>query len=255
MPEELILIEKHDNIGKITFNNGALNILNISMMEQVNEALKEFLNDLSLKALIIAHNGKAFSAGVDIGDHMGDKAKKMLDEFHDIFRNLNKIKCPTIASVRGAALGGGCEIALFCDIVLVSEKAKFGQPEIKVGVFPPVSAVILPFLVGSKITYEFLLQGEIIDANEAHRLGLVNHIFPSEAYEQEFTKFVDRFKNLSTVVLQYTKKAVRLSLGDDFDSKLDLVEKLYLEDLMSTYDANEGLNAFMEKRQPKWENK
>ncbi len=255
MPEQLILTEKHEDIGKITFNNGALNILNISMMEKINEALTEFLTDSSLKALIIAHNGKSFSVGVDIGDHMGDKAKKMLDEFHDIFRNLNKMKCPTIASVRGAALGGGCEVALFCDIILVSEKAKFGQPEIKVGVFPPVSAIILPFLVGSKKTYEFLLQGEIIDANEAHRLGLVNHIFPSESYEQEFTKFLDRFKNLSTVVLQYTKKAVRLGLDDDFDSKLDLVEKLYLDDLMSTYDANEGLNAFMEKRQPKWQNK
>jgi cyclohexa-1,5-dienecarbonyl-CoA hydratase len=255
LPEQLILSEKHEGIGKITFNNGALNILNISMMEQVNEALSEFFNDSSLKALIIAHNGKAFSAGVDIGDHMGDKAKKMIDEFHDIFRNLNKIKCPTIASVRGAALGGGCEVALFCDIVLISEKAKFGQPEIKVGVFPPVSAVILPFLAGSKKTFEFLLQGETFDAKEAHRLGLVNHIFPSESYEQDLTKFLNRFKNLSSVVLQYTKKAVRLGTSNDFDSKLELVEKLYLEGLMETYDANEGLNAFMEKRQPKWQNK
>jgi cyclohexa-1,5-dienecarbonyl-CoA hydratase len=255
LTEQLILVESSDKIGKITFNSGALNILNIPMMKQINEALLEFLKDESLKALIIANNGKAFSAGVDIGDHMGDTAKKMLEEFHDIFRNLNKIKCPTVASVKGAALGGGCEVALFCDIVIASERAKFGQPEIKVGVFPPVSAVILPFLIGPKKSFEFLLQGETIDAKEAHRVGLVNHIFPSESYEQEFTDFINRFKDLSTVVLQYTKKAIRLGLSNDFDSKLELVEKLYLEDLMATYDANEGLNAFMDKRQPKWQNK
>jgi cyclohexa-1,5-dienecarbonyl-CoA hydratase len=255
MTEQLILVEESYKIGKITFNSGALNILNIPMMEQINEALLEFLKDESLKTLIIANNGKAFSAGVDIGDHMGDKAKKMLEVFHDIFRNLNKMKCPTIASVRGAALGGGCEVALFCDIVIASERAKFGQPEIKVGVFPPVSAVILPFLIGSKRSFEFLLQGETIDANEAHKLGIVNHIFPSESYEQEFTNFINRFKKLSTVVLQYTKKAINLGISSNFESKLDLVEKLYLEDLMSTHDANEGLNAFMEKRKPEWQNK
>ncbi|MHA2113497.1 MAG: enoyl-CoA hydratase/isomerase family protein [Candidatus Hodarchaeales archaeon] len=255
MPEQLILIEKHEDIGKITFNNGALNILNIPMMVQINEALVEFLKDESLKAVIISNNGKAFSAGVDIGDHMGDKAKKMLEVFHDIFRNLNKMKCPTIASVKGAALGGGCEVALFCDIVIASERAKFGQPEIKVGVFPPVSAVILPFLMGKKESFEFLLQGETMDVNEARRLGLVNRIFPSESYEQEFTNYINRFKKLSTVVLQQTKKAINLGINNNFEAKLDLVEKQYLEELMATHDANEGLNAFMEKRKPKWQNK
>jgi cyclohexa-1,5-dienecarbonyl-CoA hydratase len=255
LSDQLILFEKHEDIGKITFNNGALNILNIPMMEQINGALSEFLKDESLKAVIISNNGKAFSAGVDIGDHMGDKAKKMLEEFHDIFRNLNEMKCPTIASVKGAALGGGCEVAIFCDIVIASERAKFGQPEIKVGVFPPVSAVILPFLIGQKKSFEFLLQGETMDVNEAHRLGLVNHIFPSESYEQEFTDFINRFKKLSTVVLQHTKKAIYSAINSNFESKLDVVEKQYLEELMATHDADEGLNAFMEKRRPEWQNK
>ncbi|MHA2167951.1 MAG: enoyl-CoA hydratase/isomerase family protein [Candidatus Hodarchaeales archaeon] len=186
---------------------------------------------------------------------MGDKAKKMLEVFHDIFRNLNKMKCPTIASVKGAALGGGCEVAIFCDIVIASERAKFGQPEIKVGVFPPVSAVILPFLIGQKKSFEFLFQGETMDVNEAHRLGLVNHIFPSESYEKEFTDFIYRFKKLSTVVLQHTKKAINFGINSNFESKLDFVEKQYLEELMATHDANEGLNAFMDKRKPEWQNK
>jgi cyclohexa-1,5-dienecarbonyl-CoA hydratase len=252
---ELILIEKKEDIGKIIFNNGSLNILNIPMMEEINKALDEFLADNSLKALVLDHNGKAFSAGVDVGDHMGDKTQKMLEEFHSIFKKLNRVKYPTIASVKGAALGGGCEIAAFCDIVVTSEKAKFGNPEIKVGVFPPVSAVIFPYLLGHKKAYELLLQGETIDAREAHRLGLVNHVFPLESYEEEFSKFLGRFSKLSTVVIHYTKKAITLGLGTDFDAKLDQVEQFYISDLMKTHDANEGLQAFIEKRTPEWKNR
>ncbi|UCE13574.1 MAG: enoyl-CoA hydratase/isomerase family protein, partial [Candidatus Heimdallarchaeota archaeon] len=214
-----------------------------------------FLNDESLKAVVIDHKGKAFSAGVDVGDHMGDKAPKMLKEFHDIFKKLNQLKCPTIASVRGAALGGGCEVALFCDIVISSVKAKYGQPEIKVGVFPPVSAVIFPYLVGWKKTYELLLQGETIDAAEALRLGLINHVFSTESYKEEFSRFLERFNNLSTTVVQYTKKAIRLGMKDDFDAQIDQVEAFYLDELMKTHDANEGLQAFVEKRRPEWQNR
>jgi len=255
LTDNLILVEKKDNIGKIVFNNGPLNILNISMMEQINQALDDFLADNSLKAVVIDHNGKAFSAGVDIEDHMGDKAQKMIEVFHDIFRKLNRLNCISIASVHGAALGGGCEVALFCDIVLTSEKAKFGQPEIKVGVFPPLAAVALPYLIGHKKALELIIQGEIITANEAHRLGLANHVFPVDSYEAEFSKFLERFSKLSTIVLQYTKKAFKLALSDTFEEKLDQVEKLYLNELMKTNDANEGLQAFLEKRSPKWENR
>ncbi|MFX0091087.1 MAG: enoyl-CoA hydratase/isomerase family protein [Candidatus Hodarchaeota archaeon] len=255
MTDDLILVEKSNNIGKITFNNGKLNILNIPMMEQINKALDDFLKDSSLKALVFDHTGKTFSAGVDVGDHMGDKAPKMLKEFHDIFKKLYRLKCPTIACVRGAALGGGCEVALFCDIVLTSEKAKFGQPEIKVGVFPPLAVLIFPHLTGHKKAYELLLQGEMIDATEAHRLGLTNYVFPLDSYEADVANFLDRFNQLSAVVLQYTKKAIHLALGMDFDSQIDQIEDFYLKELMATHDANEGLQAFMEKRPPNWQNK
>lgn len=252
---ELILAEKQDNIGKITFNNGSLNILNIAMMEQINNVLDNYLEDNSLKVVVFSHLGKSFSAGVDVGEHMGDTAKKMLEVFHGIFKRLNRMKIPTVACVKGAALGGGCEVAAFCDIVLASEKAKFGNPEIKVGVFPPVSAVIFPFLLGEKKAFELLLQGEIIDAKEAHRIGLVNHVFPLESYEQDLASFLNRFTKLSSVVLQYTKKAIKLGIDSDFDRKLDELEDLYLNELMVTHDANEGLKAFIEKRAPEWQNR
>lgn len=254
MSDELILVEKYNNIGKIIFNNGPLNILNIAMMEQINKTLDNFLTDSSLKVVVFDHHGKSFSAGVDIGEHMGDTVNKMLEVFHGMFKRLNRMNIPTVACVKGAALGGGCEIAAFCDIVLASEKAKFGNPEIKVGVFPPVSAVIFPSILGEKKAKELILQGEIISATEANRIGLVNHVFPLESYEQDVSAFLERFSKLSGVVLQYGKKAVKLSMGFDFDTRLDEVEALYLNELMNTYDANEGLRAFIEKRAPKWEN-
>jgi len=254
LSNDLIIVEKADNIGKIIFNNGSLNILTIRMMEQINEALEGFLEDESLKAVLFDHNGKAFSAGVDISDHMGEKAYKMIKEFHGIFRKLNKLKCPTIASIKGAALGGGCEIAIFCDIVLTSDKAKFGQPEIKVGVFPPIAVLVFPQIIGNKKAFELIMLGETIDAIEAQRLGISNHIFPIESYEQEFAKFIESLNGISTIILQYTKKAFNKALGIDFDAKLDEIEEFYLKELMSTHDANEGLKAFLEKRPPDWQN-
>ena len=255
LTNDLIIVEKANDVGRIIFNNGPLNILTIQMMEQINKALEGFIADQSLKALIFDHTGKAFSSGVDIDDHIGDKAPKMIKEFHGIFRKLNKIKCPTIASVKGAALGGGCEIAIFCDIVLTSEKAKFGQPEIKVGVFPPIAVLAFPQIIGNKKAFELIMLGNIIDANEALRLGISNQIFPHESYELEFTKFIESFNSLSAIVLQHTKKAFNIALGIDFDTQLDQIEDFYLKELMSTHDANEGLQAFLEKRSPNWQNR
>ncbi|MFW9829111.1 MAG: enoyl-CoA hydratase/isomerase family protein [Candidatus Thorarchaeota archaeon] len=255
MKFDLINVEKANNIGKIIFNNGSLNILTIRMMEQINQALEDFLKDKSLKTVIFDHQGKAFSAGVDISDHMGDKAVNMIKEFHGIFRNLNKLECPTIASIKGAALGGGCEIAIFCDLVLTSDKAKFGQPEIKVGVFPPIAILAFPEIIGNKKAFELIMLGEIIDANEAYRLGITNYVFPLESYDQEFNKFMESFNDLSTTVLHYTKRAYKKALGIDFETKLEEIEDFYLKELMSTYDANEGLKAFLEKRSPNWQNR
>ncbi|MFX0031449.1 MAG: enoyl-CoA hydratase/isomerase family protein [Candidatus Hodarchaeota archaeon] len=255
MINDLIVVEKTNHIGKIIFNNGPLNILTIPMMEQINKALEGFIGDQSLKILIFDHNGKAFSAGVDISDHIGDKAPKMIKEFHGIFRKLNKIKCPTIASIKGAALGGGCEIALFCDIVLTSDKAKFGQPEVKVGVFPPIAILAFPHIIRNKKAFELIILGEIIDANEAHRLGISNQIFPHESYEQEFKNYIGSFDTLSSIVLQHTKNAFNKALNFDFEKKLDEIEQFYLKELMSTHDANEGLQAFLEKRAPNWQNR
>ena len=254
MDYKTIVVEEKDMIGRITFNNPPLNILNIEMMKEINNAVKDF-QKRNLKVLILNANGKAFSAGVDVSDHTKEKVKGMIQVFHDIFTNLHKINSPTVALVNGAALGGGCEVATFCDIVIASEKSKFGQPEIMVGVFPPVAAAIFPKLMWSKKALELMLTGETIRANEAKELGLVNQILPVENFEAEAEKFItEKLASNSAVVLQLTKRAFMEGATQNYSESIKKIEDIYLNELMKTNDANEGLAAFLEKRQPVWKN-
>jgi len=254
MNYKTIIVEEKDLIGRITFNNQPLNILNIEMMKEINQALKDFQGK-TLKVLIFDANGKAFSAGVDVSDHTKEKVNEMIQVFHEIFTNLYKINAPTVALVDGAALGGGCEVATFCDIVIASEKSKFGQPEIKVGVFPPVAAAIFPKLIWSKKAFELLVTGDIISANEAKELGLVNHILPVDNFEAEAEKLVtEKLASNSAIVLQLTKRAFMEGATQNYSESIKKIEDIYLNELMKTNDANEGLAAFLEKRQPVWKN-
>jgi len=255
MDYKTIVVEEKDMIGWITLNLPPLNILNIEMMKEINKALKNFQGK-NLKLLIFNANGKAFSAGVDVSDHTKEKVNEMISVFHEIFTNLKNISAPTVAIVNGAALGGGCEVATFCDIVIASEKSKFGQPEIKVGVFPPVAAAIFPKLMWSKKALELMLTGEIIRANVAKDLGLVNHVLPVENFENEAEKFItEQLASNSAIVLQLTKRAFIEGATKNYVESIKKIEDIYLNKLMKTSDANEGLAAFLEKRQPIWKNK
>jgi cyclohexa-1,5-dienecarbonyl-CoA hydratase len=250
-----INVKEKDMIGRITLNSPPYNILNIEMMKEINQALIDFQKK-SLKVLILDANGKAFSAGVDVSDHTKEKVNEMIQVFHDIFTNLRKIKAPTIALVNGAALGGGCEVATFCDIVIASERSKFGQPEIKVGVLPPVAAAIFPKLMWSKKALELIMTGETISVNEAKDLGLVNHILPVESFEAEAEQYInEKLASNSAVVLQLTKRAFIEGATQNYAESIKKIEDIYLNELMKTDDANEGLAAFLEKRQPVWKNK
>ena len=175
--------------------------------------------------------------------------------FHDIFHHMAHVHAPIVAVVDGAALGGGCEVVLFADIVLASERSKFGQPEIQVGVFPPVAAMMLPHLTGRQKALELVLTGAVIKANEAHRIGIVNQVFPVEGFEEAVEGYLAGLAGLSAPVLQLSKRAVVESIGKPFTDAMRVVEDIYLGDLMETEDANEGLAAFMEKRKPVWKDR
>ena len=179
----------------------------------------------------------------------------MIEVFHGIFRRMDKLGVLTAASVYGSCLGGGCELAIFCDLVMASESAKFGQPEIQVGVFPPIAAQIMPRIIGRKAAAELILSGKIISAEESLRIGLINKVVKEEELKEETEKFVKPYMKLSAEVLRFTKKAMMSGLKDDLEPSLKLIEDIYLNELMKSHDAEEGLNAFLEKRKPEWKNK
>ena len=165
---------------------------------------------------------------------------------------MDALKVPSIAVVNGSALGGGCELALYCDMVIATEKAKFGQPEIQVGVFPPIAALVFPRMIGRKKAMELILSGDVIGAQEALALGMVNKIVPEASLIEEVNGFIEKFKKLSGIVLKLTKEAALAGLNDDMDQGLQAIEKIYLDRLMKTHDAIEGLKAFLDKRKPTW---
>ncbi len=244
-----------DGLGTITLNRPPVNILNIAMMEEINGVLREWQNDRDMKALLIDAKGKCFSAGVDVGEHMGDLAPKMIEAFHGMFRLLDGFDIPTVASAYSSCLGGGCELAVFCDMVLAADDLKIGQPEIQVGVFPPIAAQIFPRVIGRKAAVELILSGRVIGADEALRLGLVNKVVARDDLASETAAFVKPYLNLSAEVLRKTKKAVFAGLRDDLEGALKPIEDIYLNELMQTEDAQEGLKAFLEKRKPEWKNR
>jgi cyclohexa-1,5-dienecarbonyl-CoA hydratase len=251
MSYELIRTDLSDGVATIVLNREPLNILNIAMMEEINSALKDFQHK-QVKVLVFRAEGKSFSGGVDVGEHMGDMAPKMIEAFHAMFRNMDQLAVPSIAVVNGAALGGGCELAVYCDLVIASEKAKIGQPEIQVGVFPPIAALLFPRIMGRKKAMELILSGDVIKAQEAKELGLVNEVVAHEELEDKAQEFIKKFTNHSGVVLKHTRQAILTGIEDEQERVLKQIEDLYLNKLMATEDAKEGLEAFLNKRKPEW---
>jgi len=254
MTYEHIKTEFKEGLGTLTLNRPPVNILNIAMMEEINDVLEKWRVEKDLKLVLFNAKGKCFSAGVDVGEHMGDLAPKMIEAFHGMFRRMDTLGVPTVASVYGSCLGGGCELAVFCDLVLASQTAKLGQPEIQVGVFPPIAAQIMPRIIGRKAAADLIFSGRIIAADEARQMGLINKVVPDEALESATTEFVKPYLKLSAEVLRKTKKAFMAGLMDDLEPSLKIIEDIYLKELMTTGDAQEGLKAFLEKRKPEWKN-
>ena len=254
-PYNSIEIKEYPGRIDLFLKRPPLNILNIAMMAEINQALEEMIPRSDMKVLTFRSNEKAFSAGVDVGEHTAEKVGEMMNTFGKMFRLLNTIKCVTVAAVRGAALGGGCELATYCDIILASDRSKFGQPEIAVGVYAPVAVAVFPQLVGRHRALELLITGDVISAEESHRIGLVNHIFPDDGFDEELEKFLAKITSKSAAVIGLTKKVVDQGLYLGVPAAVKIAEDMYLKELMRTEDAHEGLSAFLEKRPPSWQDK
>lgn len=250
--EKHIQLRMDDGVATVTLNRPPLNVMNMPLMAEFNLLLERVVAKEDVAAIVIRAEGKAFSAGVDVSDHTAEKVGEMIRLFHDIFRKLASTDALTIAAVQGAALGGGCELACFCDIVLASDRAKFGQPEVQLAVFPPVAACVLPGQVGIKKAVEMNALGRTIDAAEAHRIGLVNEVYAREDFESSVEAYLGEIRKLSRPVVRLAKRATCMVSREQILEHLERTEELYLGELMKLADAHEGIAAFIDKREPNW---
>ena len=241
-------------VARITLDHPPLNVIDIPMMEELSAALAEVEQHPEISTLILASSGKAFSAGVDVAAHTPDKVIGMLEKFHAIIRALVSTKKVTIAAVHGACLGGGAELAMVCDIVFTARDATWGFPEIKLACYPPVAATALAALVGQKRASELILTGRTISGDQAVAIGLANQAANAQEVSSLVTDALERLRQLSPAALAVTKKAIYAWDSMHFDKGLARAEKVYREELMTTHDAREGIQAFLDRREPLWKN-
>jgi len=242
-------------IARIVLNNPPVNVIDVPMMDELAEALNEIETRPDIAIVIVSGSQRAFSAGVDVAAHTPDKVEQMLNKFHGVIRALVGSKKVSIAAVHGICLGGGAELAMVCDLAYTSELATWGFPEIKLGCYPPVAVTALAALVGQKHAADLVLTGRSITGREAATIGLANSVAPEVDLEHVVQDAVHHLSQLSPAALAITKKAIYAWDAIHFDKGLARAEKTYLEDLMKTEDAREGINAFLEKRSPVWKGK
>jgi cyclohexa-1,5-dienecarbonyl-CoA hydratase len=249
---KFVHVDSAQGITRITLDRPPANVLSVEMLQELSAAIEslEYARDTKLVAFFAT--GKYFSAGFELGDHLGDRAYMMLEGFRRIFEALSKVDKPTLAVVAGPALGAGSMLAAGCDIVLAAQSAKFGHPEIRGGVFNTVAAALLPRLVGRKRAYEMLLLGPSLTAAEAERVGLISRAVPDDRLEAEVAAVVQRFSEASAPVMQLTRRAIAGAMDLPFEEAVRHAEDVYLNQLLATQDAEEGLRAVAEKRRPEW---
>ncbi len=239
-------------IARVVLNRPPLNVLTTEMLDELAGAVGVANADPATRAVVLTGEGSAFCAGVDVADHTTERVGGMIESFSRAIRALLAVDLPVVAALNGAALGGGLELALACDVVLARSGAKLGQPEIRLGVFPPAAAALLPRRVGVQRALDLVLTGRTILAEEAQVMGLVTAVLPADAFGEAVSEYVAPLAGLSRPVLALAKRAVLEGLDRPLSAALAGADALYLDELMALHDPHEGLAAFMEKRAPVW---
>jgi cyclohexa-1,5-dienecarbonyl-CoA hydratase len=257
-PFKFIRWDATGEVAHLTLARPRQNILNIEMLNEMRRAI-ESLNvqhDVKLILLDAAPECEGyFSVGVEAAGYKTDMVFQMMEAFHGVFRSMIETSKPVVAVVDGLAQGGGCELAVFCDLVIATENARFAQPEIKLGVFPPMGAVVYPRVVGPKVAMELLLTGEPVSAQQALVMGLVNRVVPRSALKETVDRIVSRISEQSAPVLSLLKRVAFEGTWRPFDEALKRSQDIYLNQLFELEDSQEGLRALVEKRKPVWKNR
>jgi cyclohexa-1,5-dienecarbonyl-CoA hydratase len=257
MPEQgkLIRYAVQEDIGHITLCNPPMNILSQAMMDQISEVLVDVAAGSTLKALAIAAEGKAFSAGADVGEHRPDRVHGMIGSFTRMFQLFDALPLPVVMAIDGAALGAGFELALMADILVASERATFGQPEIRLGFFAPVGVVELPARVGRAKALEITCTGRTYSALEMAQCGLVSQLVPAGELAAALQAVLKDLRRASPLVMRLNVKTLKEARHQPFEKALARAEKVFLEELMVAEDPVEGIDSFYQKRRPVWKNR
>jgi cyclohexa-1,5-dienecarbonyl-CoA hydratase len=242
-------------VARLTLKNPPQNVITLAMMEELSAALAELEQRKDVSVLVISGEGKSFSAGVDVAAHTPENVGEMLQKFHAAIRALLHLRAATIAQVHGNCLGGGAELAMVCDMVYTARDAHWGFPEITLACFPPVAATGLAALVGQKRAADLILSGRQISGAEALAIGLANAAVNQEELTSVVEESVARLSASSPAAIAVTKKATYCWDAMHFEKGLARAEQIYLDELMKTADAQEGIRAWMEKRKARWSGK
>ena len=254
-PLKFVSFEITNFIARLTLNHAPHNVLTVPMMKERAEAIESLNGRGDIKAILLQSSQQAFCAGISLEDSRPDRVFQTLDAFTRVFQAMVDISKPVIVVVNGPAIGAGSELVGFADVVLATPKAKFAQPEVKLGVFPPFAAVMLPQLIGPKKAYELILTGEALSAEEALRFGFVNKVVPEAELNKTVESLLARVAEFSGPVLEVTKRVIGSSIGRPLKEAMKTSQDLYLNELMNLEDVQEGLRAVIEKRKPVWKNK
>jgi cyclohexa-1,5-dienecarbonyl-CoA hydratase len=256
MADPTILLHRDGPTATVTLNRPPLNILDIPTIAQLGEVIAELASDLGLVLIVLRGAGdRAFSAGVAVQDHTPDKVVPMLESLHGTIRRLRDLDAVTVAAVQGHCLGGGMELALSCDLLIATEDARFAQPEIELGCYPPVAAALLPSRIGAGLTLDLALTGRTLTCEEAERLGLVTRRMPSGQLDEAVQELAAQIATKSAPVVRLAKKAVRAGRDLPFSEALAETERIYKEELLPLEDLAEGAAAFLAKRRAVWRNR
>jgi cyclohexa-1,5-dienecarbonyl-CoA hydratase len=250
-----VKVEKKNDVAYITLNSPPVNIMTGEMMNAITQALSEIDGDKSLKAVAFKSEGKAFSAGADVGEHHPDKAAGMIAAFSRMFTALGNCELPVVMAVGGAALGAGFELVMLADVLLASERATFGQPEIRLAFFAPLGVAYLPKLVGPNRAMEITCSGRSYPAEKMYEYGLVTQVVKPEELEPVMEAYLDDIRKASPAVIRLNTRVLKKVRDLPYEEAHQEAEKVFLEELMSLEDVREGINSFYEKRKPDWKNK
>ncbi len=251
---DLISLTTEGDAARLALRRPPLNLLNLELLKHLEGCLDSLTRERTCRALILDTENAAFCAGLDPSELSRESVFLLLEQFHRTARMLFNFPRPTIALIRGLALGAGNELAACCDFALASEKASFGQPEIKIGSIPSLAPMLLPPLIGQRRALEMILTGRFIGAKEAERSGLILRVVPDDQLLKSAEELIGTFRGLSSAVIEVALQSVRMSRAQEWDRHVREAEALYLNELMELDDAVEGIRAFVEKRPPQWKN-